>query len=81
MDTLGKVFNMNFLGYAHWFISIRISQINEHSFSVNQDRYFTYVVETFGELNEGLDELEWWKLRSCGLDKEVAGDGINNSES
>ena len=72
---------MNFLGYAHWFISIRISQINEHSFSVNQDRYFTYVVETFGELNEGLDELEWWKLRSCGLDKEVAGDGINNSES
>ena len=81
MDTLGKVFNMKFLGYAQWFISIRISQINEHSFSVNQDRYFTYVVETFGELNEGLDELEWWKLRSCGLDKEVAGDGINNSES
>ena len=24
-DTLGKIFHVNFLGYAHWFISIIIS--------------------------------------------------------
>ena len=26
VDTLGKIFHVNFLGYAHWFISIRMSQ-------------------------------------------------------
>ena len=24
VDTLGKIFNLNFFGYAHWFMSIRI---------------------------------------------------------
>ena len=27
VDTLGKRLHVNFLGYAHWFMSIRISQI------------------------------------------------------
>ena len=35
---------MNFLGYAHWFMSIMISQIRGHSISEDQDRYATYVV-------------------------------------
>ena len=35
---------MNFLVYAHWFMSIRISQIKDHSISVDQDRYATSIV-------------------------------------
>ena len=33
--TLGKRFNLNFLGYAHWFMSIRISHMKDHSISVD----------------------------------------------
>ena len=44
VDTLGKRFNVNFFGYAHWFMSIRISQLKDHSISVDQARYATYVV-------------------------------------
>ena len=47
VDTLGKGFHVNFLGYAHWFISIRISQLKYHSMSVYQSRYATSIVEKF----------------------------------
>ena len=30
VDTLGKIFHVNFLGYAHWFMSIIISQMKDH---------------------------------------------------
>ena len=30
VDTLGKIFHLNFLVYTHWFITIRISQIQDH---------------------------------------------------
>ena len=30
VDILGKIFHMSFLGFAHWFISIRISQLKDH---------------------------------------------------
>ena len=36
VDTLGKRFHVNFLGFAHWFISIRISQLKDHSISLDQ---------------------------------------------
>ena len=39
LDTIGKRFNMTFLGYLHWFISIRISQIKDQYTSVDQARY------------------------------------------
>ena len=39
VDTLGKIFHVNFLVYAHSFTSIRISQLKEHSISVYQARY------------------------------------------
>ena len=45
VDTLGKRFHVNFLGYSHWFTSIRISQLKDHSISVDQARYATSVVE------------------------------------
>ena len=35
VDTLRKRFHVNFLGYAHWFMSIRISQLKDHSISVD----------------------------------------------
>ena len=44
VDTLGKIFYVNFLGYAHWFMSIRIFQFKDHSISVDQDRYATSIV-------------------------------------
>ena len=36
VDTLGKRFHVNFLGFAHWFMSIRISQLKDHYISVDQ---------------------------------------------
>ena len=29
VDTLGKIFQMNFLGYAYWFVFISISQLTK----------------------------------------------------
>ena len=44
VDTLGKRFHLNVLGYTHLLLSIRISQLKYHSISVDQDRYATSVV-------------------------------------
>ena len=44
VSTLGKILLMNLLGYAHWFMSIRISQMKDNSISVDQARYFTSIV-------------------------------------
>ena len=44
VDTLRKIFHVNFLGYAHWFMSIRISQMNYHSIYVDQASYATSIV-------------------------------------
>ena len=47
MDTSGKRFHVNFLGYAHWFMSIRIYQMKDHSIYVDQARYDTYIVAKY----------------------------------
>ena len=47
VDNLGKRFHVKFLGYAHWFISIRISQMKDHSISVDQARYVTSIVAKY----------------------------------
>ena len=39
VNTLGKILNANFLGFVHWFISIRFSQMKDHSISEYQARY------------------------------------------
>ena len=44
MDTLGKIFRVNFPGYTDWFWSIRTSKLKDHSISEDQDRYATSVV-------------------------------------
>ena len=47
VDTLGKRFHVNLLGFAHWFMSIRISHLKDHSISVDQDRYATSIVSNY----------------------------------
>ena len=47
VDTLVKIFHVDFLEYAHWFMSIRISQLKDHSIYVDQDRYATSVVAKY----------------------------------
>ena len=47
LDTLGKRFHVKFLGFAHWFMSIRISQLKDHSISVDQARYATSIVTKY----------------------------------
>ena len=47
VDTLVKIFHVNFLGYAHWFMSIRISQFKDNSISVDQARYATSIVAKY----------------------------------
>ena len=40
-------FRLKFLGYAHWFMSVRISHMKDHSISVYQARYATSVVAKY----------------------------------
>ena len=47
VDTLGKIFHVNFLGYAHWFMSIRISQMKDYSIFIDQARYATFIVAKY----------------------------------
>ena len=49
VDTLGKIFRVKFLWYAHLFMSIRISQLKDHSISVDQARYATSIVAKYLE--------------------------------
>ena len=44
VETLGRILHVNFLGYAHWFMSISISQIQDYSISVDQARYDTSII-------------------------------------
>ena len=42
-----KRLHVDFLGYAHWFVSIIISQMKDHSISVDKDRYATSIVAEY----------------------------------
>ena len=43
VDTIGKRLYINFLGYAHWFMYIKTSQLKDHYIPMDQDRYSTSV--------------------------------------
>ena len=43
VDTLGKISHVKSLGYAHWFMSIIIYQMKDHSISMDQARYSTSI--------------------------------------
>ena len=47
VDNLGKRFHANFLGYAHWFMSIKIYHIKDHQIYIDQARYATSIVEKY----------------------------------
>ena len=47
VDTLGKRFHVELLGYTHWFMSIIISQLRDHSIYVDQARYATSIFEKY----------------------------------
>ena len=47
VDTPVNIFHVNFLGYAHWFISINISQLKGHYIPVAQSIYATSVVAKY----------------------------------
>ena len=47
MDTLGKRLHVKLLGYTHWFMSIRISQMKDHSIYLDQARYDTSIVANY----------------------------------
>ena len=47
VDKIEKIFHVDFLGYAHWFMSIRTPQIKDHYISVYQARYDTFVVVNY----------------------------------
>ena len=44
VDDIVNIFHVKFLGYAHWFVSIIIYQMKDHSISVDQARYSTSIV-------------------------------------
>ena len=46
-DTMGNRYHVNFLRYANWFMSIRISQMKDHSISIYQARYVTSFVAKY----------------------------------
>ena len=47
VDTLGKRFHMKLLGYENWFMSISISQLKDHSISVDQYIYATSILAKY----------------------------------
>ena len=47
VDTLGKIFHVKLLGYAHWFMSIRIYHMKYRSISVDQAIFDTSIVEKY----------------------------------
>ena len=61
VDTLGNRFHVKFLGYAHWFMSIRISQVKYPSISVDQDRYATSVVAKYLETSTAKVSTKFYK--------------------
>ena len=44
VDNSRNRFHVNFLGYSHWFRSIIISLLKDHSISVDQAIYANYIV-------------------------------------
>ena len=47
LGTIGKILYVNLIGYAHLFVSIWISQLKDHSISLDQARYATPLVAKY----------------------------------
>ena len=64
MYTFGNTFHVIFLGYAHFFMSISISQLKDHYISVDQDKYATSVVEKYLDTVTIKENLKFHKTNS-----------------
>ena len=47
LDTIGNILHVNFLVYANWFMSISISQMKDHSISLDQAIYDTSILDKY----------------------------------
>ena len=47
VDALGNRLHVNLLEYAHWFMSIRIYQMKDHSIPLDNSRYASSSVEKY----------------------------------
>ena len=47
VDALVKILHVNLLVFAHWFMSINISKMKDHSVSVDQYRYATSILDKY----------------------------------
>ena len=85
VDTLGKILHMNFLGYPHWFMSIIISHMKDHSISVDQSRYATSFVDKYLDTVIVKTSTKWYKailpsdLIFTKADESTSGDQVENS--
>ena len=79
MDDLGKRFHANFLGYAHWFMSINISQIKYHSISMDQARYATYSISKYLDTATVKESTKFYKT-IFSLDVIFTRDDTSNSD-
>ena len=61
-DTLGKRSHVNFLEYTHWFMSMRISQMKDHSISVDQGIYATSIVEKYLDTSTVKVSIQFYKI-------------------
>ena len=63
LDTLEQISHVNFLGYAHWFMSIIISQIKDHSISVDWDRYANSIVAKYLDTATVKASIKFYKTK------------------
>ena len=61
VETMGKRFHVNFLGFAHWFMSIRFAQLKDHSISVDQARYDTSIVAKYLDTDTVKESNKFYK--------------------
>ena len=79
MDIQGNILHVNFLGYSHLFMSIKISHMKDHSISEDQSRYYTYIVAKY--LNTATVETSTdFSKTICPSDMILTNDDVSTSD-
>ena len=61
VDTLGKIFQVKFLVYAHWLMSIRITQMKDHSISLYRAWYATSFIAKYLDTSTVKASIKFYK--------------------
>ena len=61
LETLGRIFQMSFLVFLYWFMSIIISQLEYHSISVDQAIYSTSAVDKHLDISKFKKSAKFYK--------------------